>query len=322
VRNRLATLLSALVFLLAITCLANASPIALTTTFANGTVREVSGGTGLQLPGSGIVGPTSCGMTSSSATLSETCSGSLALTGVGSGTGHFGGTAEVAVSTVGGISLGAGVNIGVWGTTPSPAVRGSLGLIYFARGAAGAVLSDSVTVFGAQNLNNGFLRLAFDIEGSVVEALDPYANDGFSASIVGSYFSASGDAAISANNVSVLGITGNRSLVLDVPFLFGNPQDLTLRFTTAAGATVTVNEGYQVNASFLHTATLTSTSILDPNRVVVAGAYLGSVNGLDYLGPSQDPSSPVPEPGTLGLLGMGFAVIVRRRLNRRRAGSQ
>ena len=290
-----------------------ANSITFATTFSHGTDREVDG-SGQTLPGTGLTGATTCSTATGSGSQSTTCSGTMALL---RGIGHFGGVADATASTAGGLSFGTSVNIGAFGSTrfDTPPLD-SLGVTYFASGSAIARVDDSIAIMGTGTVDTGFLRLVFDVDGSVTELLDEYTGDGFAATVPGNYFFASGSARLNVNTTNSTAITGTRSVTLDVPLLFGIDQPLSLVFASTASARTLTNQGYQVNTDFLHTAVLANVLVLDGQRQTINGAFVVSANGVDYG--LDEPAGAVPEPGTLALIGTGLASSFIRRRGRRR----
>jgi len=249
--------------------------------------------------------------------LSTTCAGSLGVGDeFGPGQGNFSGTAQTNASTTGTLTFASATALDVWRVNASGAYFGR-GDRYFASARATAATTDTVTIFGAGSLAGGFLRLVFNVDGSVLKLKDEFSGDGFDPTMPGDDFFAHGEGVLAVNATSDT-FTSGKVVTLDVPLSFASPQALSLRFWTFASADILNSEGYRITADFFHTATLVNAVLLDPSKQPFSGAWLSSSTGFTYPGLSASPQytftgflSPIASEPTVNAAKAGSAVPIR-----------
>jgi len=236
---------------------------------------------------------TVCSQSTTNSPLSITCADSRVV-GTFPQIGSFSGAASATGSTTGQISLGSSTSLDAWRVNGTSYFAS--GDRYFAAGHTRSTISDTVTILGAGTVASGYLRLTFAITGGITKSWDVSTLDGFNPTPVADTFFAVGSASIRVNSVGAI-LTGPGTVTINVPLVFGTPQELALTLATSASASILFSEGYRVVVDFGNTATLADAAILNANREPISGASLLSTNGFAY-GPLTAPD-PVAEPADL-----------------------
>lgn len=96
-----------------------------------------------------------------------------------------------------------------------------------------------------------------------------------------------------------------------VPFVANQNIELFLHLSATVDFFVpTSSTALRVTADFSHTATITGITVLDANGDPVNDAIIVAGSRATYPGAAADPTpTTVPEPGTVGLLGAGLALM-------------
>lgn len=223
------------------------------------------------------------------------CSGSLTLpVGGGSFTGV---AASQGIFDANGLQLGVESSVDISRTLGAGGTTG--GYAYGVQLGSSALFRDLVTLLGGATGTPGFLRLTFDVDGSV--QLGPE----------GAFTLVSAFPSLMVNGLGRSLTSGSNLLVYDVPLLFGLESSLNVVISAQVFARMLIRPDTFAHADFLNTATLTLAEVLDANKNVLPGGRIVSSSGLAYQ--TDQPVGSVPEPGSFALLGVGLACWSLRR---------
>lgn len=188
-------------------------------------------------------------------------------------------------------------------------------------GATGIAV-DTLTIGGGVGRAN--LQLTFTIDGlTAVSGSGPnYGSDAWLTTEVDSFAHRDGGGTETGKAVSGQ-IFGSRVVTLTgaLPFFFDRPLDL--KFITNVYAATGISAGYfgstysgRALANFGNTAVLTSMQAYDMNGNLIPNITISAASGTMYPLAAE----PVPEPGTLSLMGLGIAALLYRRRQERAPG--
>jgi hypothetical protein len=103
-----------------------------------------------------------------------------------------------------------------------------------------------------------------------------------------------------------------------VPFIANQNIELFMNLGATVDLFVPSGTALRVTSDFSHTATITGITVLDANGNPVNDAIIVAASRATYPGAAADPTpTTVPEPGTVGLLGAGLALMAWKAMRSR-----
>ena len=214
-----------------------------------------------------------------------------------------------------GVDISTGISIG------STTLLGLPLGVYFAEGSARATSLDRITIDSGPS--SGFLAIGFDLDGTLnfFEEGPQSARGSFasifldvSSSINGPYF----------EHIGRTGPPQSGELTFLLPYDGGFADlEITLLGQSACGRFDGIGAPTafkcMTSANYFTSATVIGLDVLDSNKNPVANAQVTSESGFDYqAGVSEPPvSNPIPEPGTVLLLGTGLVGLIAWRYTAR-----
>jgi hypothetical protein len=213
----------------------------------------------------------------------------------------FGQAAASGVFGAGGLDLGASASL-LLGPAPSTAYRSQ----------GTATFRDTVTATGGTPGTAGFVSYSFALSGTV--ASDCPAGQATSCTLRGTDFNLTGSLAVNSVFRRFETVATPATMVMVVPVVFGATTALTIAMNAQVDIESPFN-GSSGSIDFLNTASLTEVVVLDANlQPITGGRLLSGTPGLVY----QPEITPIPEPATLVMTGIGCGVVLRRVRQRRK----